>query len=144
MAACHSFKAISLEEADDKPTVYRLLLEQVNAVLTNEKDYVANCANVISVVYNGLIETRGNTATNWCGVYLVRPAAEQPSGSILCLGPFIGKPAVTRIPFENGVCGAAARGAKTVVVPDVHLFPGHIACDRYRTFLVCNRQFDYS
>eukprot|EP00301_Raphidiophrys_heterophryoidea_P024036 c767_g1_i1.p1 GENE.c767_g1_i1~~c767_g1_i1.p1 ORF type:complete len:193 (+),score=21.08 c767_g1_i1:115-693(+) len=68
---------------------------------------------------------------NWVGFYLVRPyRLPFDSGScLLALGPFVGKVAVTRILYQNGVCGACARTGQTQLVEDVHLFPGHIACD---------------
>jgi L-methionine (R)-S-oxide reductase len=80
-------------------------------------------ANVSSCVYLALNEFHGVKNVNWAGFYLVNQK------DLLVLGPFMGKPAVTRIPFSKGVCGACATSAKTQLVPDVHDFPGHIACD---------------
>ena len=66
-------------------------------------------------------------AINWAGFYFLRKSANAPSE--LVVGPFQGKPACVRIPLGKGVCGTAAATRKTIVVADVHAFPGHIACD---------------
>jgi GAF domain-containing protein len=79
---------------------------------------VANAANMAALIYWSLSEL------NWAGLYLV----DARRGDLL-LGPFQGKPACVRIPLGRGVCGTAAQRRETVVVPDVHEFPGHIACD---------------
>lgn len=93
-----------------------LLASQVEALLGGETDALANAANFVAALYDVL------PATNWVGLYLLRDGE-------LVLGPFVGKPACTRIPLERGVCGAAARTATTQRVADVHAFDGHIACD---------------
>jgi GAF domain-containing protein len=100
-----------------KPALYRELEQQLTALLAGETDLVANAANMASLVYHGLPDL------NWAGFYFTR------SGRELVLGPFQGKPACVRIAWGNGVCGTAAARAASVVVPDVHEFPGHIACD---------------
>ncbi len=92
------------------------LVEQVASLLEGEDDLIANAANAASVLYHGL------DRVNWAGFYFNRAGT-------LVLGPFQGKPACVRIPFGRGVCGAAAVRRETLVVPDVHAFPGHIACD---------------
>ncbi len=92
------------------------LLGTVRAITEGEPDLIANCANAAAVLYHGL------SNVNWVGFYYRR-------GSELVLGPFQGKPACIRIPMGNGVCGTAASSQETLVVPDVHAFPGHIACD---------------
>jgi GAF domain-containing protein len=77
---------------------------------------IANCANVAALLWHGL------PRVNWAGFYLF-------DGRELALGPFQGKPACTRIALGRGVCGTAAAERRTVLVPDVREFPGHIACD---------------
>ncbi|NJD30994.1 MAG: GAF domain-containing protein [Gammaproteobacteria bacterium] len=102
----------------DKAALYRELEAQLRALLEGEPDLVACAANTSSLIFWSLPEL------NWAGFYLV----EARSGDLV-LGPFQGKPACVRIPVGKGVCGAAAARRRTVVVPDVHAFPGHIACD---------------
>lgn len=92
------------------------LLAAADALTAGEPDAVANMANTAALLYDFLPEL------NWSGFYRV-------IGEELVLGPFIGRPACIRIPFNQGVCGAAAAQAATQLVPDVHAFPGHIACD---------------
>ncbi len=85
--------------------------------LTQDVPYVtANLANASALLWQTLPDI------NWAGFYLAEDGA-------LILGPFQGKPACIRIPFGKGVCGTAAKEDRTVLVPDVHAFPGHIACD---------------
>lgn len=93
---------------------YALLLKQVQGLLEGESDRVANMANVAAVLHEAF-------GFWWTGFYLVQ-------GRELVLGPFQGPVACTRIPFGRGVCGTAWQQGKTVVVPDVEEFPGHIAC----------------
>ena len=102
----------------DKPTAYAELETSLRALLEGEHDLVANAANVAALLFWSLPQL------NWAGFYLVDPRR----GDLL-LGPFQGKPACVRIPVGRGVCGTAAARRETVVVPDVHAFPGHIACD---------------
>lgn len=97
-------------------TDYPLLLSQLEALTATERDTIANLANASAALYLNLPQL------NWAGFYLVR-------GGELVLGPFQGKPACIRIAFGKGVCGTAAASGATQVVPDVHAFPGHIACD---------------
>ena len=92
------------------------LLEQSRAILAGERDPVANAANVSALVFHTLPDL------NWAGFYWMK-------GGELVLGPFQGKPACVRIALGKGVCGTAARERRTIVVPDVEKFPGHIACD---------------
>ena len=92
------------------------LLEQARALLHGERDRIANAANLASLIFHTLPDL------NWAGFYFLK-------GGELVLGPFHGKPACVRIPLGRGVCGTAARDRKTIVVPDVEAFPGHIACD---------------
>jgi putative methionine-R-sulfoxide reductase with GAF domain len=121
--ACHDSAAISLADVQNKGEFYELLLQKASAAFNKERNHIANCANLSAIIYHGLIEVYGNMSVNWCGLYFVEAV------NTLCLGPFQGKPAVTRISFDSGVCGAAARSGETQLVPDVHEFPGHIACD---------------
>ena len=92
------------------------LLALAEGVLAGERDPWANAANAASLVYERL---RG---LNWAGFYFLR-------GGGLVVGPFQGRVACVRIPLGQGVCGTAAERRATLIVPDVHRFPGHIACD---------------
>jgi GAF domain-containing protein len=92
------------------------LLQQAGGLLALERDATANAANLAALVYHSLPDL------NWAGFYWMK-------GGELVLGPFQGKPACARIALGQGVCGTAARDRRTIVVPDVHAFPGHIACD---------------
>lgn len=102
----------------DKGAAYTELAASLRALLSGEHDLIANAANTAALLFWSLPEL------NWAGFYLVEPAR----GDLL-LGPFQGKPACVRIEIGRGVCGTAAARRETVVVPDVHAFPGHIACD---------------
>lgn len=95
---------------------YSLLLKQVDALIESETDYIANTANISSLIYNNM------ERVNWVGFYFFRD-------NELVLGPFSGQPACTRIPVGKGVCGSAFERRVTMLVEDVHEFPGHIACD---------------
>jgi GAF domain-containing protein len=99
-----------------KQTDYAELAAQFETLIAGEPDLIANAANLAALIYHGLPEL------NWAGFYLAR-------GRDLVLGPFQGKIACVRIPWGQGVCGTAAARGASVVVPDVHAFPGHIACD---------------
>src|ERR1700758_2529806 len=99
-----------------KPELYRDLARDLAALLAGEADRIANAANMAALIYHGLPDL------NWAGFYFLR-------GRELVLGPFQGKPACVRIALGSGVCGTAAARGETIVVPDVHAFPGHIACD---------------
>ena len=99
-----------------KPTDYKLLASQLTQAIGDERDPLANAANFVAVLYNAL------DSVNWLGLYLYR-------GDELVLGPFQGLAAVARIGIGKGVCGVAAETQTTQRVPDVHAFPGHIACD---------------
>jgi GAF domain-containing protein len=102
-----------------KPELYERLASQLELLLKNERDLIANAANTSALIYQSLADV------NWVGFYLLKD-----EDSELVLGPFQGKPACTRLGVGSGVCGTAAAGLMTIVVPDVHEFPGHIACDR--------------
>ena len=104
------------DPAQPKDQIYRELVESAGALTHGEPDGVANMANLAALIWQYV------PRLNWAGFY-------RAIGDELVLGPFIGKPACIRIPFGTGVCGAAAASRATQQVPDVHLFPGHIACD---------------
>ena len=99
-----------------KPAQYADLLAQASALLAGERDAGANSANLAALLFHAL------PGLNWAGFYWLKDGG-------LVLGPFQGKPACVRIALGKGVCGTAAATGRTVVVPDVHAFPGHIACD---------------
>ncbi|MGO4499247.1 GAF domain-containing protein [Paenibacillus sp. 2RAB27] len=99
---------------------FTLLIEQVHALIQDEPNRIANLANASALLGQFLEDI------NWVGFYLVDEQLERKE---LVLGPFQGLPACVRIPFGKGVCGTAAERMETVLVPDVHAFPGHIACD---------------
>ena len=101
---------------DSKEKYYDLTLKQLKALVQNEKDWLANSANAAALIFNTMEQI------NWAGFYLYKE--EQ-----LILGPFQGKPACIRIAMGKGVCGTSAQERKTIIVEDVHQFPGHIACD---------------
>ncbi len=103
-------------EGLSKPDTYELIVSQLAGLLDGERDGLANSANLSALLYESLPEV------NWAGFYFLR-------GADLVVGPFQGKVACVRIPLGNGVCGASARERRTIVVPDVNTFPGHIACD---------------
>ena len=108
--------ALQSSTAGSKVEIYSELHIQARALLHGERDRTANAANLASLVFHTLPDL------NWAGFYWMK-------GGELVLGPFQGKPACVRIAVGKGVCGSAARDKRTIVVPDVHAFPGHIACD---------------
>ncbi|GAC1389039.1 MAG: GAF domain-containing protein [Vulcanimicrobiaceae bacterium] len=97
-------------------TDYNLLEMQVSALLTGERNFIANAANLAAFLYQELPEI------NWAGFYFLEDAG-------LVLGPFCGKPASARLAPGRGVCGAAVREQKTITVDDVQAFEDHIVCD---------------
>jgi len=110
--------AIELSESKTvtKAELYEQLAGQLASLLAGERDLIANAANFSSLIFHTLPDL------NWAGFYLMKD-------SELVLGPFQGRPACVRIKLGQGVCGAGAAKGETVIVPDVHEFPGHIACD---------------
>jgi L-methionine (R)-S-oxide reductase len=106
----------SLDPSAPKSELYRDLEASLKSLLEGEPDAIANLANASALLFQAL------GRINWCGFYLLK-------GGELVLGPFQGKPACVRIEIGKGVCGTAAARRETLVVPDVNLFPGHIACD---------------
>jgi GAF domain-containing protein len=99
-----------------KSKLYASLVVQLMSLLKGEYDLTANAANFSALLFNSLPKV------NWAGFYFLR-------GDELVLGPFQGNPACVRIPMGKGVCGVAAQQLETIIVPNVHEFPGHIACD---------------
>ena len=99
-----------------KADLYRELGEQLQALINDETDPVANMANCAALIFNSI------PRLNWAGFYLLK-------GGELVLGPFQGQPACVRIALGRGVCGRAAESLSTLRVADVTKFPGHIACD---------------
>jgi len=104
------------QETVSKAELYAHLQSQLRSLLAGERDFIANAANLSSLLYHSLPDL------NWAGFYLSK-------GKELVLGPFQGKPACVRIPIGKGVCGTAAEQRETILVDNVHDFPGHIACD---------------
>jgi L-methionine (R)-S-oxide reductase len=100
-----------------KPEFYRELGSQLRSLLSGESDPIANAANTSALIFQLLPDV------NWAGFYFLHTREE------LLLGPFQGKPACVRITVGRGVCGTAIEKAQSIVVEDVHAFPGHIACD---------------
>ena len=100
----------------DKAEQYEQLIVQCQALLHGERHRVANAANLSALLFNSLPEI------NWLGFYFMQDGE-------LVVGPFQGLPACVRIALGKGVCGTAAASRETQLVPDVHAFPGHIACD---------------
>ena len=99
-----------------KPELYQELARQIEAVIQDETDAVANMANVAALIFHSV------PGLNWAGFYLLK-------GGELVLGPFQGRVACVRIAFGRGVVGTAAEKRTTIRVADVNQFPGHIACD---------------
>ncbi len=100
----------------DKSKLYASLVVQLLSLLKGEHDFIANAANFSALLFNSLPNV------NWAGFYFLHDDE-------LVLGPFQGNPACVRIPMGKGVCGVAAQQCETIIVPNVHEFPGHIACD---------------
>ena len=101
---------------ENKGDMYELLADQLAGLIEGEREYIPNLANASELINQALKEI------NWAGFYLMKDG-------MLVLGPFQGNPACIRIPVGRGVCGTAAQTLETQLVPDVHLFPSHIACD---------------
>jgi GAF domain-containing protein len=109
----HALQSYDFTQPD---AAYADLARDLRALLSGERDLVANAANTAALIWDALPDL------NWAGFYLYK------SGELV-LGPFQGKPACVRIAIGKGVCGTAAQRRATVLVEDVHAFPGHIACD---------------
>ena len=110
------FEVKDIPISDNKRDFYASLAQQLTGLLEGEPDMIANAANMSALIYQFLPDL------NWAGFYFMR-------GEGLVLGPFQGKTACVRIAVGRGVCGTAVAQKASIVVPDVHAFPGHIACD---------------
>jgi L-methionine (R)-S-oxide reductase len=107
---------IAKSDASSKSELYANLQLQLRSLLEGERDFIANAANFAALLYHSVPEL------NWAGLYLKKDGE-------LVLGPFQGQPACVRITIGKGVCGTAAEQRQTILVDNVHEFPGHIACD---------------
>lgn len=105
---------LTISDSKDKAERYRVLIPQVESLVTGETDVIANLANIAAAL-------KSTMDFFWVGFYLVK-------GEEMVLGPFQGPVACTRIPYGRGVCGSAWKANEVLVVPDVNEFPGHIAC----------------
>ena len=105
-----------MASAKAKRSGYQTLELQLSGLLSGERDWLANLSQFGALIFDALPDL------NWAGFYIARDQQ-------LVLGPFQGKVACVRIAFDQGVCGAAARSGQVQIVPDVHAFEGHIACD---------------
>jgi len=110
------FQAATIN-ATNKTDFYRELCQQLNGLLHGERDTIANAANTSALIFQALPDL------NWAGFYFLK------SDSELVLGPFQGKTACVQIAVGKGVCGTAVEKGASILVEDVHAFPGHIACD---------------
>ena len=108
--------ATHVDRNQPKPGLYAELAHSLRALISGERDWIANLANASALLYDALPDL------NWAGFYLLKEGE-------LVVGPFQGKPACVRIAIGKGVCGTSALRRQTVIVPDVHAFEGHIACD---------------
>jgi GAF domain-containing protein len=100
----------------NKPELYEAIARELGSLIAGEPDYIANLANASALLFHSLPDL------NWAGFYLLKEGE-------LVVGPFQGQPACVRIAMGKGVCGTSAERRASIVVPDVHAFPGHIACD---------------
>lgn len=107
---------IHIDHSLAKPAAYEQLKCELAALIAGEPDWIANLANAAALIYHSLPNV------NWAGFYLLKE-------DVLVVGPFQGQPACVRIPIGQGVCGTAAQQRRTLIVPNVHEFAGHIACD---------------
>lgn len=106
----------AIDPNQPKPALYSALNHSLDALISGERDWIANLANAAALLYTTLPDV------SWAGFYLLKEGE-------LVVGPFQGKPACVRIALGKGVCGTAAARRETVIVPNVHEFAGHIACD---------------
>jgi L-methionine (R)-S-oxide reductase len=100
----------------DQAADYAHLAEELGGLLRGESDFIANAANTAALIFDAVPDL------NWAGFYFLKRDE-------LVVGPFQGRPACVRIALGKGVCGTAAVERRTIIVPDVEAFPGHIACD---------------
>jgi GAF domain-containing protein len=104
-----------MSENSAKAIQYETITSQITALINDENDLIANLANIAAILKNNI------EGFFWAGFYLLK-------NNELVLGPFQGPIACTRIPIGKGVCGTAVLKKESIIVPDVHKFPGHIAC----------------
>lgn len=109
-----------IEYSADKATAYAQLAGEIASVVAGETSRTARYATTVS-----LLKAAFGERFFWCGFYEVDPLKQRE----LVVGPYQGTLGCLRIPFAKGVCGACATAGETIIVPDVHVFPGHIACD---------------
>ena len=109
-----------IQYSADKATAYRELVAEIGSVVAGETSRTARYATAVS-----LLKAAFGDRFFWCGFYEVDPLKPRE----LVVGPYQGTLGCLRIPFDKGVCGACASTRETIIVPDVHAFPGHIACD---------------
>lgn len=109
-------ETITIDRKLPKPQLYDELAAQIRSLIAGERDLIANLANASALLFYALEDL------NWAGFYLLKDGE-------LVVGPFQGMPACVRIALGKGVCGTAAVNRTSLVVPNVHEFPGHIACD---------------
>ncbi|HPI47579.1 MAG TPA: GAF domain-containing protein [Hyphomonadaceae bacterium] len=109
-----------IEYSADKASAYGQLAEEIASVVAGETSRTARYATTVS-----LLKAAFGERFFWCGFYEVDPRKQRE----LVVGPYQGTLGCLRIPFAKGVCGACATSRETIIVPDVHVFPGHIACD---------------
>ena len=105
-----------IDSKQPKPALYAALTQEIRGLVEGERDLIANLANAAALLFYALEDV------NWVGFYLLKDGE-------LVVGPFQGRPACVRIALGKGVCGTSAMQRTSVVVPNVHEFPGHIACD---------------
>lgn len=110
-----------ISQSTDKASRYKTLIPQIEALTTGEPDLVANLSNIAAAL-------KQTMNFFWIGFYIVKNSAMPAGKQELVLGPFQGPIACTRIAFGKGVCGACWKEKKTIIVPNVDEFPGHIAC----------------
>ena len=106
----------TIDSSASPEKLYEQLREELQSLISGESDWIANLANACALLFHSLPDL------NWAGFYLLK--ADE-----LVVGPFQGRPACVRIPLGRGVCGTAAAQRRSIVVPNVDEFPGHIACD---------------
>lgn len=117
-------ESVTFDGSVDKGTRYRELAPQLASLFDGEPDLIANLANAAAALKACIAKA------SWVGFYLVKPGIEpKASDQELVLGPFQGNVACVRIAFGKGVCGTVAKERRTLIVPDVERFAGHIACD---------------
>lgn len=118
---------------NDKAEAYAALRAEIGAVIAGEPSRTARYATASSLLANAFPDR-----FFWTGFYLV----DEAKGDELVVGPYQGTLGCLRIPFGKGVCGAAAAQRETIIVPDVHAFPGHIACDSRSNSEIVTPVFD--